>query len=87
MLHIALGLATVGIGLFGLTGQLALSRLTKGMGGLFAGTWLSGGLLMLTTPGVVTHVCVSGAVFSVLAIALYVVAQNRLQHGAISPLQ
>ncbi len=76
MLHIVFGLATLVAGLAALA--LRKRGLIKYQAAGFAGTLLSGVALVIIEPNTLTHLCASGAMFTIVALALYFKTQEVL---------
>lgn len=76
ILHIVFGVATLLAGLAALT--LRKRELIKYQITGFAGTIISGVALVVIEPNVLTHLCVSGAAFTIVALALYFRANEAI---------
>lgn len=76
MLHIVFGMATLaaGLGALGLRNKELIRYQVTG----FAGTVVSGVALAVVDPQVLTHVCLSGALFTIVSLALYFRAQQAI---------
>jgi len=74
LLHIVLGIATIALGLSALLSgrekHLQYQIVT------FVSTIASGVLLGILQPATIQHLCISGALFSVLSIALHIAARQ-----------
>lgn len=81
MLHIVFGLATLVAGL----GALALRKksLIRYQIAGFIGTIASGIALVVIEPNVLTHLCLSGALFTIVAMALYFRAEEAIARAQI----
>lgn len=76
MLHIVFGVATLLAGLAALA--MRKKEFIKYQVTGFVGTILSGAVLLIIEPNVLTHLCVSGAMFTIVALALYFRAQEAI---------
>lgn len=84
LLHIAFGIATIisGIAAIATLQQRWLNGISLGL----SATFVSGFGLLFMNPAVLTHLCVSGLVFSAVSIALYAVAKRRIALAAQSTI-
>ena len=76
MFHILLGIATVAVGAVALLAQKK-QYLNYQLAG-FAATLLSGVVLVAMQPQVMAHLCVSGTMFSIVTIGLYVAGKRAI---------
>lgn len=76
MLHIMFGIATLlaGLSALGLRNKELIRYQITG----FGGTVVSGLALAVVDPQVLTHVCLSGAMFTIVSLALYFRAQQSI---------